>query len=385
MLTAVADLAAGTGGAALTGRTRHRGGTVGPETRGDSGAPRRHLEAGGVHSPERPVAGCPKRMVFGPCGGVRADDGCEMVPAPCVFAGLETLPEISPMDQVQPPPGPFHLPLVLTDLSTPPADASVLRSTARLLASSCDALLVGDHQDRPDFPPSTLARLIAGAGASPWVTLACRDRNRIALEQELRALALDGLATVLCVTGDGRAFDVRPDVTQAFDLDGTRLAALAASLGLPVAVAETPTARPRHLRPQRLVSKQRAGAIAGVLNHVPTSGQVSDFLAAASKAGLVMPVIASVAVFTDERSAAVLNALPGLEIARSRVETVLGADDPVEAGIATAVAEAIELLGIDGVAGVNLSGLASSRGVRHAAEIQAETGRRIRAEQRSSR
>ncbi|HEU4545017.1 MAG TPA: hypothetical protein VFR88_01875, partial [Microlunatus sp.] len=113
---------------------------------------------------------------------------------------------------------------MLTDLSTPPADAAVLRSTARLLAPTCDALLVGDHQDRPDFPPSTLARLIADAGVSPWVTLACRDRNRIVLEQELRALALDGLATVLCVTGDGRAFDVRPDVTQAFDLDGTRLA-----------------------------------------------------------------------------------------------------------------------------------------------------------------
>ena len=32
--------------------------------------------------------GCPKRMVFGPCGGVRADGGCEMIAIPCVFAGL---------------------------------------------------------------------------------------------------------------------------------------------------------------------------------------------------------------------------------------------------------------------------------------------------------
>jgi len=47
---------------------------------------------------------------------------------------------------------------------------------------------------------------------------------------------------VLCVTGDARAYDVRPDVTQVFDLDGTRLAALAASVGVPAAVAETPTA-----------------------------------------------------------------------------------------------------------------------------------------------
>ncbi len=329
------------------------------------------------YGPELRVVGCPKRMVYGPCGGVRSDGGCEMVAAPCAFVELAVLPEpMSPDLTIGP--DPMQVPLVLTDLSTPPADADTLRATARLLAPSCDALLVGDHQDRPDYPPSTLARLIADAGGTPWVTLACRDRNRIALEQELRALALDQLATVLCVTGDGRAFDVRPDLTQVFDLDGTRLAGLAASLGLPVAVAETPTARPIRLRPQRLVHKQQGGAAIGVLNHVATSAKVADFLDAARSVGLTMPVVASVAVFTDERSAAVLGALPGLEIEPSRVETVLGADDPVEAGIITAVAEAVELLAVDGVAGVNLSGLASARGVRVAAEVQAETGRRIR-------
>lgn len=327
----------------------------------------------------QPVAGCPKRMVYGPCGGVRPDGGCEMFAAPCVFADLDALPA-GPSPAGILPSSPIRVPLVLTDLSTPPANASVLRSTARLLAPSCDALLVGDHQDRPDFPPSTLARLIADAGAIPWVTLACRDRNRIALEQELQALALDGLATVLCVTGDGRAFDVRPDVTQVFDLDGTRLAALAASLGLPVAVAETLGAHPVRLRPRRLVHKQHAGAAVGVLNHVPTSAQVGHFLDAAREVGLTMPVIASVAVFTDEQSAAVLSALPGLEIAPSRVESVLGADDPVEAGIASAVHAATELLALHGVAGVNLSGMASARGVSAAAEIQAEAGRRVRAD-----
>jgi hypothetical protein len=28
----------------------------------------------------------PKRMVMGPCGGVRADGSCEVAPRPCVFA-----------------------------------------------------------------------------------------------------------------------------------------------------------------------------------------------------------------------------------------------------------------------------------------------------------
>jgi len=327
-------------------------------------------------------------MVYGPCGGVRDDGSCEMVPAPCVFDARTALPldglgdsDAGAADRPSRAPDGWRVPTILTDLSVPPADAATLRATARVLAGSCDALLVGDHQDRVDFPPSTLARLVADAGAVPWVTLACRDRNRISLEQELRALALDRLATVLCVTGDGRAYDVRPDVTQAFDLDGTRLASLAASLGLPVAVAETPTAQPVALRPGRLVHKQRAGARVGALNHVPTTAQLLEFLVAARAAGLRMPVIGSVVVFTDRRSADVLAALPGLQIAPERLETVLAAADPVEAGIAAAVDEAAVLLGMPGVAGVNLSGLASSEGVQAAAEIQAEIGRRIRAAQ----
>lgn len=323
---------------------------------------------------EGPHAGCPKRMRHGPCGGVRLDGGCEMVASPCVFVAPDAWPDAP----AEVPSTPVRVPLVLTDLSTPPGDAATLTRVVELLAPTCDAVLVGDHQDRPDYPPSTLARLIDAVGGTPWVTLACRDRNRVALEQELRALALDGLATVLCVTGDGRAYDVRPDVTQVFDLDGIRLTGLAAALGLPAAVPETPTAPPVELRPRRLVHKQRAGAGAAVLNHVTRIEDVRTFVGAARALGLTMPVVASVPVFTDARSAAALAALPGLEIDPGRVEAVVTADDPVAAGIASAVDEAAQLLAIDGVVGVNLSGMASARGVLEAAEIQAETGRTVR-------
>jgi len=326
-----------------------------------------------IESSMIPAAGCPKRMVFGPCGGVRADGQCEMQSAPCVFTQVVNWPDQSRVTE------PLTAPLVLTDLSVPPADAGVLAATAKILAPSCDAVLVGDHQDRPDFPPTMLAELLTDAGATPWVTLACRDRNRIVLEQELRGLREHAGTTVLCVTGDGRAYDVRPDVTQVFDLDGTRLAALAAAIGVPAAVAETPTAPPLPVRPERLVQKQRAGAGVAVLNHVGSAGAVATFLAAARRAGLTIPVIASVAVYTDPRSAAVLTALPGLELDASKVEAVLSAPDPVAAGIAAAVCEASALLAVDGVKGVNLSGMASDRGTAFAAEVQAEIGHRIRA------
>ena len=96
----------------------------------------------------------------------------------------------------------------------------------------------------------------------------------------------------------------------------------AAGLGLPVAVPETPTAPPVALRPRRLVHKQRAGAGVAVLNHVPWVEDVRTFVATARAEGLTMPVVASVPVFTDARSAAALAALPGLELDPARVEAV---------------------------------------------------------------
>jgi 5,10-methylenetetrahydrofolate reductase len=253
-----------------------------------------------------------------------------------------------------------------------------LARIAGILGPASDAVLVGEHHNRPDYPPVLIADLLLAAGARPWITLACRDRNRVVLEQELRGLRAVGVDTVLCVTGDGRGFDVRPDVTQVFDLDGPRLAALAGSVGLSPAVPETPTAPPTAQRPLRLVEKQRAGAAVAVLNHVPTADGVATFVRAARAAGLSIPILAAVAVYTDPRSAAVLQALPGLELDLHTVSQVLAAADPVEAGIQAAVAEATALLGLDGIDGVNISGLASDHGFEPAAEIKAEVARRIR-------
>ena len=86
-----------------------------------------------------------------------------------------------------------------------------MSTLAKILGGSCDAVLVGEHQDQPDFPPTLMAQMLVHNGAQPWLTLTCRDRNRIVLEQELAGLALAGADGVLCVTGDGRAPGIRPE------------------------------------------------------------------------------------------------------------------------------------------------------------------------------
>ena len=330
------------------------------------------------------VAACPKHMTFGPCGGVRDDGSCEMRAHPCPFS-LTAVPVAwtDPPRSEPPPPSGLLAALatgraVVTDLSLPPYDAEAVAAMTRLLADSCDAFLVGEHQSRPDFPPVLMAQLIRAAGGVPWLTLACRDRNRVVLEQELAGLRLAGVDGVLCVTGDGRAPGVREGVTQVFDLDGTELAALAAAAGLAVAVPESPDAFPRELRPGRLVQKQRAGAHVAFLNHVGSPARVASYVARARDLGLTIPVVAGVAVYTDERSARVLQSFPGLQLDDARVERVLAAPDPRAAGIEAAVEEARALLAIDGVAGVDLSGRGSSLGEFHGAEVKAEIGYRLR-------
>jgi len=333
-----------------------------------------------------PVVACPKRMRYGPCGGVRPDSTCELGDRPCVFVGgpppvwdeadrphrVAAEPLASTMLATA-----ARRPVVLTDLTVLPYDRESVRSTVAALAGSCDAVLVGEHQNRPDLPPTLLAAEVLAAGGRPWATLACRDRNRVVLEQELVGLRAVGVDGVLCVTGDARGQGVRAGATQVFDLDGTRLAALAHGCGLPVAVPESPQSPPVDERPARVVTKQAAGADVCVLNHVGSPERVAQFVAAARSSGATVPFVAGVAVYSDDRSAAVLDRFPGLSLDPSTVASVVGSPDPVAAGVEAAVAEARALLSIDGVVGVNLSGLASADGVAAGAAVKAAIGARI--------
>jgi methylenetetrahydrofolate reductase (NADPH) len=315
-------------------------------------------------------------MTYGPCGGVRPDLSCELGDRPCPFATGAAVAWTGPPVAATP----ITVPRVLTDLTVRPYDPGSVRQMVRILAPHSDGLLVGEHHNRPDLPPTLFAAEVIGAGGRPWTTLTCRDRNRIVLEQELAGLRTLGVEGVLCVTGDARGQGVRPDVTQVFDLDGTRLAALATSLGLPVAVPEAPDAQPVRLRPERVAQKQRAGAGVCVLNHVASPARVAEFVAAARAAGATLPFVAAVAVYSDERSAQVLARFPGLGLDTGAVATVLAAADPEAAGVAAAVAEARALLSIPGVVGVNLSGLGSGRGEEHGAHVKAAAAAEIRRE-----
>ncbi len=179
-----------------------------------------------MEDPTRP--GCPKRMVFGPCGGVRADGGCEVDGRPCVFVATAAPawsgPPRRPASDRSGLPTGGAAPWVVTDLHGRPRHRGSLRAVAARLRGTCDAVLVGDHGGRRnDFPPSFTAGVVMAEGLAPWVTLSCRDRNRVALAAECAALAEMGVAGVHCVTGDWQGSGGGVGEAKVFDLDALRL------------------------------------------------------------------------------------------------------------------------------------------------------------------
>ncbi|HET9691608.1 MAG TPA: hypothetical protein VFP61_10675 [Acidimicrobiales bacterium] len=254
-----------------------------------------------------------------------------------------------------------------------------LDTVARRLAGTCDAVLVGDHGGvRNDFPPSFMAAALLDRGVAPWVTLACRDRNRVALAAELAALAALGVPGVHCVTGDWQGSGGPVGEARVFDLDALRLVGAARAAGLAVSVAASPAAPPAGLRARRLAAKVAAGASAVFVNHCGGPGPVARFVAAARGEGADATFVACVPVTADARALADLARLPGVAL-----DPVAAEEAAAPAGADLAAVAAVRMLEVEGVDGVNLSGWAAAD-VATSATVMAGVGTRLLAH-RSSR
>ncbi|GAA1000404.1 methylenetetrahydrofolate reductase C-terminal domain-containing protein [Subtercola frigoramans] len=339
------------------------------------------------------VFSCPKSMTFGPCGGVEFDGSCEVSEHRCVFVDGETIhwggavPVLLidrpasdgsrgavavPADPVSRGGAEFaqlirSRQVVVADFPARAIDRPSLVECADLLAGSADATLAGDSgAHRVQFSPSYRAQIIQSRGLRVIAGFNCRDRNRVAIEGELAGLADVGVAAVHCVTGDHTLTGSRPDAKPVFDLDSTGIASLAAEYGHLVSVGESPATPPVEHRAERLVEKQRAGAALAFVNHAGGALPVARFIdevrarqRAQGQGENRLPdlaYIACVPVVVDRGSAELLRSFTTLVLPEGYLERILGARDVYAEGIAAAIDFCNELLSLDGVAGVNLSG-----------------------------
>lgn len=319
------------------------------------------------------IASCPKQMTFGPCGGVRLDDGCEVDGRPCPFLDARSVP---PPTAPRHRPRPVGLGRVLIDLRLPVSTEadSELVEIAGIFSDVGATALIGEHVDDPDdAAPHHHGERLAAVGIPAVVTVTGRDRSESEQAAEMIRLAETGVVAVHCVTGDHPSVRFGPEATATFVLDGTQLATIARSVGaVAVSVAESPAANPTARRPKRLATKQSAGADMAVLNHAGPPSRLVEFADRCRDHGGDLTLVAPVPVITDHRSARALSQFPGLVLPHGLVDRVLAAADPHRAGVAAAVEIGTELLASGRFATVNLSGAATAGGPVARAETMAE-------------
>ena len=318
---------------------------------------------------------CPKRMRHGPCGGVTDDGQCEVPGLACSFVARD----VQPWDVEPVPSARVDIPEFVVDLRPDISRPDELRGVADVLDPERFAVLVGDHVDEAHGQsPPEVARALKTVGLRAIVTLTCRERSVDALTRDIAELRDAGVEAVHCVTGDHPAARLGLHGDYEFPLDSFGLLALARSLGAPVSVAESPAARPRRRRPERLAAKAKAGASVAILNHAGPPDALIDFADACRALAPTLELVAPVPVITGRASAATLQRFPGLVLPAGLVSSILDARDPHAEGVAAAVAIGRTLRESGRFGSLNLSGIGADAGLVERAELMASVGAAIR-------
>lgn len=111
------------------------------------------------------------------------------------------------------------------------AQTSGLRTKVAALRDWVDAVNITDNQSSHVRLASWAGSMVAlDEGVEPVMQVACRDRNRIALQSDLMSAAAFGVVNVLALTGDDPKQGNHPDATPVFDLDSSGLLQAARSM-----------------------------------------------------------------------------------------------------------------------------------------------------------
>jgi 5,10-methylenetetrahydrofolate reductase len=247
-------------------------------------------------------------------------------------------------------------------------DAAEVIRQARLLQPVFDAVQVPDsHDGRLQMSGQAAAVLLLGEGIDPVVHVTGRDRNRIALENDLLGLAVLGVTSVLLTRGEELSPSYKPATRQVFELSGEDLVTTAHLMGEDESIPGAPgfligTAatvfNPKETwQPRSLVARVDAGAGFIQTQICFNMKALRRYMGRLVEGQLTWrcAIMAAVAVLPDAASARLLKeGLSGAVVPEKVIRRLEQARDPQLEGIKIC-AETLQKMGeIPGISGANL-------------------------------
>jgi methylenetetrahydrofolate reductase (NADPH) len=255
--------------------------------------------------------------------------------------------------------------LAITAEVMPPrgGDASSTLAHARALKGRVHAVNVTDGS-RAVMRMSSLAvcRLLLDQGIEPVWQIACRDRNRIALQADLLGAHALGIRNVLCLTGDPVRAGDQPGARPVNELESVRLLQQLQALNQGIdpvqgTLADGPTAlfAGAAADPQspswsglksRIARKHAAGARFLQTQMVMDGESLKRFVGEIT-GPLGLPVLAGVFLLKSAKNAAFINrVVPGANIPQSIIDRLAVASNPADEGISIAAEQVAAYAGI---------------------------------------
>jgi methylenetetrahydrofolate reductase (NADPH) len=292
---------------------------------------------------------------------------------------------------------------VLTAEVVPPAscDADDLLNKALPLRGLADAVNVTDGAGaRAHMGATAAAAILVQNGIETILQLACRDRNRIALQGELMGAAALGIRNLLLLRGDDPTQGDQKDAKPVFDLDSRALMEMARAmrdrgalphgqkvLGAPqffLGAADAPIDPPPEWTPATLAGKIEAGAQFVQTQFCMDIGVVRRYVARLAEAGLGdrLFVLIGVNPLRSGKSARWMKQnLFGTIIPDEMIARLDAAADPAAEGLGICVELIEQLAQTPGVAGVHVMAPGNDAAVP---EVLAQARRRLPAERQSN-
>lgn len=256
------------------------------------------------------------------------------------------------------------------------ADLSLQRATtvehvqrqARIFKPHVAAMQVPDaHDGRLQMSATAAASLLLAEGMDALVHITGRDRNRIALENDLLGLTVLGVDSVLLTRGEELPSTYKPPTRQVLELSGEDLITMAQLMGedesiaasqtLFIGTAATVFVPKKDWKPKSLLARVDAGA-----NFIQTQicfnmKSMRRYMQHLVDARLTWrcAVMASLAVLPSAAAALELKrSLHGTVMADKLVKRISQASDPELEGVRICAEKILQLREIPGVSGVNL-------------------------------